>query len=210
LVAGHHPPPDRARPLAEQRASRRAGVSSFGISGTNAHVIIEEAPATERTVDDAKTAWAPPPALPVLLSAKTEAALRAQAERLHQHLASHPELELVDVAYSLATTRSHFNHRATVVAHDPKALLDALEAFSKGSPLPSTMLGQSHFGGKLALLFTGQGSQRPGMGRALYDAFPAFRDALDAVCAHLDEGPANAESRPTLTEGPANAESDPR
>ncbi|MGK3968058.1 type I polyketide synthase [Sorangium sp. So ce118] len=165
---------------------RRAGVSSFGISGTNAHIIVEEAPAAAPApVAHASAAPAPPSALPFVLSAKSEAALRGQAERLLVHLATQPDVSLLDLSYSLATTRSHFEHRAVLVAHDRRALVDALDALAQGRPASNTVLGPRD-GGKLALLFTGQGSQRPGMGRALYDTFPAFRDALDGVCAHLD------------------------
>ncbi|WP_437835908.1 type I polyketide synthase [Sorangium sp. So ce1153] len=165
---------------------RRAGVSSFGISGTNAHVIVEEAPAAAPApVAHASAAPAPPSALPFVLSAKTEAALRGQAERLLAHLAAQPGVSLLDLSYSLATTRSHFEHRAVLVAHDRRALVDALDALAQGRSASDTVLGPRE-GGKLAMLFTGQGSQRPGMGRALYDTFPAFRDALDGVCAHLD------------------------
>ncbi len=163
---------------------RRAAVSSFGISGTNAHVIIEEAPAIESA--PAPTQPSPPlPAWPVLLSAKTEGALHAQAERLREHLRAHDELKLLDVAYSLATTRTHFEERAALVAHNRTELLDALEALAQGRPGPSAARGQCGEG-KLAVLFTGQGSQRAAMGRGLYDAFPVFREAIDAVCAHLD------------------------
>ncbi|HEX9307515.1 MAG TPA: SDR family NAD(P)-dependent oxidoreductase, partial [Anaeromyxobacter sp.] len=164
---------------------RRAGVSAFGISGTNAHVILEEAPPAEAAAE-AKPVRAALPAVPVLVSAKGEAALSAQAERLREHLVAHPELELPDVACSLATTRSHFEHRAAIVAHDRAELLEALAALGEGSPVSGTVLGSADKAGKLAVLFTGQGSQRAGMGRALAEAFPAFRDALDAVCAHLD------------------------
>ncbi|WP_394831348.1 type I polyketide synthase [Pendulispora rubella] len=122
--------------------------------------------------------------MPVLLSAKNEAALRAQAERLREHLVRNPELTTVDVAFSLATTRSHFEHRATFVATDRDALLDAL---AKAVTAPFPPGGGSGWGsGKLAVLFTGQGSQRHGMGRALHDAFPVFRDAFDAVCSRFD------------------------
>ncbi len=124
--------------------------------------------------------------VPILLSARTEAALWAQAERLREHLVAHPELELPDVAYSLATSRSHFEHRAAAVAHDREELLEVLTALANGSPVSGTVLGSADKAGKLAVLLTGQGSQRPGMGRALAEAFPAFRDALDAACAHLD------------------------
>ncbi|WP_394846827.1 SDR family NAD(P)-dependent oxidoreductase [Pendulispora brunnea] len=150
---------------------RRAGVSAFGLSGTNAHVIVEEAPP------------APPIASPpdetttLILSAKTEAALRAQGEQLGAYLEAHPEAGLLDVAYSLATTRSHFEWRAAFVARDREQVREALANLA-----PHHVIGSK----KLAVLFTGQGSQWAGMGRAAYDAFPVFRDALDAVCAQLD------------------------
>ncbi|XXS68128.1 SDR family NAD(P)-dependent oxidoreductase [Sorangium sp. So ce131] len=168
---------------------RRAGVSSFGISGTNAHVLLEEAPAPERPAGAEQSAsargeWAGP--LPVLVSGKSEAALRAQAAELCAHVEAHPEQLLSDVAYSLATARTHFKHRAVVVASEAAALRAALGALGEGKPCAGMAVGQAREGGRLAMLFTGQGSQRPGMGRELYDAYPAFRDALDAVCAQLD------------------------
>ena len=172
-------------PWQRNGAPRRAGVSSFGISGTNAHVILEEAPPVEAPVE-VEPARAALPALPLLLSAKTEAALWGQAERLREHLVAQPELELSDVASSLATARSHFERRAALVARDREEFLDALSALARGTPAPGTVLGSGAQAGKLAVLFTGQGSQRPGMGRALAEAFPPFRDALDAACAHLD------------------------
>ncbi|WP_394839098.1 SDR family NAD(P)-dependent oxidoreductase [Pendulispora rubella] len=174
--------------------ARRAGVSSFGISGTNAHVILEQAPGA--SVDEASSRPRPP-ALPVLLSGKTDEALRAQAERLREHLVARPELELVDLAFSLAETRTHFDHRASFVAHDHADLVSALEAFAARGPAK----GERPAPGKLAVLFTGQGSQRPLMGRALYEAFPVFRDALDAVCTRIDpelEGIYPTAARPRL------------
>ncbi|WP_394839096.1 phosphopantetheine-binding protein [Pendulispora rubella] len=108
---------------------RRAGVSSFGVSGTNAHIILEEAPAAPAAVSGYALTK-----VPVRLSAKTEQALRAQAERLRAHLVDHPELELVDVAYSLATTRAQFKHRAVFVTDDRSELLRALEALAQGQP----------------------------------------------------------------------------
>ncbi|WP_420877998.1 type I polyketide synthase [Sorangium cellulosum] len=175
----------RPWPRREGGASRRAAVSAFGLSGTNAHVVLEEAP-RGREADMAAPPRALPPALPLLLSARTGAALRAQAERLRAHLDARPDLRLVDLACSLATTRAHLERRAAVVARDRAELLDALSALSRGSPAPPGVLGEAEGRGRLALLFPGQGSQRPGAGRALYDAFPIFRDALDAVCGHLD------------------------
>src|SRR5262249_48789364 len=151
------------------------------ISGTNAHVILEEAPVDPCAETAAAEPAAPALAIPIVLSAKSEAALRGQAERLRAHLAAHPALALVDVAYSLATTRSHFEHRAALVARDLGELDAALAAFAQGSG-KTVRSGE----GKLAVLFTGQGSQRPGMGRGLYDAFPVYREALDAACALLD------------------------
>ena len=172
-------------PWPAQDRPRRAGVSSFGISGTNAHVLIEEAPPAEPAAQAAPVA-ASPSALPLLLSAKTEAALRAQAERLRAHVEAHPELGLGDLAYSLAVTRSHFEQRAAMIASDRAGFLDALGALAEGSQASPAVLGEAWLGGKLAVLFTGQGSQHAAMGRALYEAFVIFRDALDGVCARLD------------------------
>ena len=173
----------RPWPRHEDGTPRRGAVSAFGLSGTNAHLILEDAPAVGAEIEPP---LALPPSLPLLVSGKTEAALFAQAERLRAHLGSHPELRLVDVAYSLAATRSHFERRVVVVTHDRAGLVDALGTLAQGNPAPHGVLGEAKSGGKLALLFTGQGSQRPGMGRALYEVFPVFRDALDVVCAHLD------------------------
>src|SRR5262249_33672440 len=145
---------------------RRAGVSAFGISGTNAHVLLEEAPAVPapaRMEETAVLRWWP---LPV--SAKTEVALRAQAERLRAHLDSHPDLPLADLAYSLALTRTHFERRAVVVASDHADLLEALDALARGNSAPNVLLGEGNGLGKLALLFSGQGSQHSCMGWTLY------------------------------------------
>ncbi|WP_394831506.1 SDR family NAD(P)-dependent oxidoreductase [Pendulispora rubella] len=163
---------------------RRAGVSSFGISGTNAHVILEEAPPASA---DARTATAPLlAAWPVLLSAKSQAALSAQATRLREHLAALPDDGIAGAAQALATRRTHFERRAVFVARDRTALLASLEAMARGKPDADTVLGNTEASGKVAFLFSGQGSQYAGMGRALYEALPPFRQALDAVCAELD------------------------
>ncbi|WP_437580044.1 type I polyketide synthase [Sorangium sp. So ce887] len=176
---------DAAEPWArrDEETPRRAGVSAFGLSGTNAHVIVEEAPLARRSA--AAAADAPPPAVPVLLSAKSERGLRAQAERLRAHFTGGAGDALVDVAASLATTRSHFEHRAAIVARDLGALEEALAGLAEGRSPSGTTVSRS-MGGKLALLFTGQGGQRAAMGRGLHGAFSVFRDAFDAACSYLD------------------------
>ncbi|MGX1800657.1 acyltransferase domain-containing protein, partial [Streptomyces albidoflavus] len=154
------------------------GVSSFGFSGTNAHLLLEEPPAPAPT-EEAGTAPAPDTTVPWLLSARTPQALTEQAERLAAHVRDHPELRPADIGLSLATTRTAFAHRLAVAGSSREELLAALER-PAGAPDPAAP------GGRLALLFTGQGAQRAGMGRELYAAYPVFADAFDAVCARVD------------------------
>jgi len=168
---------------ASGRRPRRAGVSSFGISGTNAHVILEEAPT--RVEAPAELAAEAPPAVPVLVSGKGDAALRAQASRVHAHLLARPELGLVDAGFSLATTRAQFERRAAVVASDRDGLLAGLGALIAGAPGPGVFDGRVA-AGRTAFLFTGQGAQRAGMGAGLAAAYPRFAEVLDEVCAELD------------------------
>jgi acyl transferase domain-containing protein/NAD(P)-dependent dehydrogenase (short-subunit alcohol dehydrogenase family)/acyl carrier protein len=168
---------------------RRAGVSSFGISGTNAHVILEEAPPPQAGPRTPQGAQDPPASalsvLPWLVSGRSEAALCAQAERLRAHLESHPELQPLDVAFSLATARAQHEWRAAIVAGDRDGLLAGLAALSRGEPAASVLEGRAT-GGRVAFMLTGQGSQRAGMGAELYEHLPRFRSALDEVCAELD------------------------
>ncbi|MFD8498694.1 SDR family NAD(P)-dependent oxidoreductase [Amycolatopsis sp. NPDC059657] len=152
---------------------RRAGVSSFGISGTNAHIIIEEAPAVEVSEEEVK----PLPAIPLVLSAKSPEALPAQASRLRDYLLANPGLSLLDVASSLVNTRATWAHRAVVVGADRDELLRGLADVG-----PATKIS-----GSTAFLFTGQGAQRLGMGRDLAGSIPVFAEALDAVLAELDK-----------------------
>ncbi|MEU6075143.1 type I polyketide synthase [Micromonospora sp. NPDC047074] len=196
-------------PAGEQ--PRRAGVSSFGMSGTNAHVIIEEAPAespaavppTAPQTDAADTtrsaASVPPPEtpadpapvtgagfVPVLLSARDGEALAAQATRWAGLLDTDPDSALVDIGWSSVTTRGVLEQRAVLVAADRADLLRGLRALAAGEATPGVTAGATRGGGKLAFLFSGQGAQRPGMGRDLAEAFPVFARALAEVSGQLD------------------------
>lgn len=160
---------------------RRAGVSSFGISGTNAHAILEEAPRTRaRTVEPAEP---PHTAVPFLVSANSEPGLRAQAQRLRQWLLEQADLDLRDVARALATTRARLDRRGAVIAADRDELLAGLAEIAAGAPGTITATAGT---GTTALLFTGQGAQRTGMGAGLYAAFDVFAATFDEVCSHID------------------------
>jgi acyl transferase domain-containing protein/aryl carrier-like protein len=169
---------------------RRAAVSSFGISGTNAHLIVDEAP-----IPDPSPALAPAPAGPDtawLLSARDENALRAQANRLTAALGERPETSGHDVAASLATTRSAFPHRAAVTGADRAELLAGLRALAEGSTAPNVLRGTA-VDGRVVMVFPGQGSQWPGMATGLLDTAPVFADRLAecerALRPHLDWSP---------------------
>ncbi|MFG3141017.1 type I polyketide synthase [Streptomyces sp. NPDC048211] len=171
-----------AMPWERGDGPRRAGVSSFGISGTNAHVVIEEAPRSGAGTD----APAPEPAgpVPLPLTARSATALGAQADALRAHAAV-TDAGLLDLGQSLAATRSTFEHRAVVLAADRTELSSGLESLAHGALAGNVTRGAAT-PGRVAFLFTGQGSQYAGMGRELYAAHPAFAEALDEVCAHLD------------------------
>ncbi|MDN3355684.1 type I polyketide synthase [Actinomadura sp. DC4] len=147
---------------------RRAGVSSFGVSGTNAHLILEEAPAPAERAGDV-----PGRVVPWVVSARSEKALRAQAAALAAHVTEHPEPPVADVAWSLATTRSVFEHRAVVVGDDRDDLAAGLRAVADGAPAPAR-------GGRTAWVFGGE-NLAPGAGAELYERFPAFAAAVDEV-----------------------------
>ncbi|MFC7601435.1 SDR family NAD(P)-dependent oxidoreductase [Streptosporangium amethystogenes subsp. fukuiense] len=188
----------------------RAGVSSFGFSGTNAHVIIEQGPGTpdaepgtqERAPADAATGVAP-----VLVSGRTAGALRAQAEQLVSFLDGQPGPGLADTAFSLATTRSAFEHRAVVLADGRDGALAGLGSLVEDLPGAGVVRGVAGAQPELAVLFTGQGSQRAGMGRELYERFPVFAQALDEVVAELDPL-LDGSLREVLFAGPGTAEAE--
>ncbi|WP_394839062.1 SDR family NAD(P)-dependent oxidoreductase [Pendulispora rubella] len=175
-------------PWPENGRPRRAAVSSFGVAGTNAHVILEQVVPPPSPA--ARASSGSPAPLPVVLSGKSEEALYAQAERLREHLEAHPELAIVDVAHSLATTRSHFEHRAAVVAHDRAQLLEDLAALGQGAPGPNVALGQRGDEGKVTFVFPGQGSQWAGMAQSLLETSAVFRAQMEACdrafAAHVD------------------------
>ncbi|MEU8703503.1 SDR family NAD(P)-dependent oxidoreductase, partial [Streptomyces sp. NPDC048680] len=159
-----------SQPWPTGQRPRRAGVSSFGVSGTNAHVVIEEAePAAPIAPRSAAV-------VPWLLSARTETALQAQAERLRAFVADNPGAHPGDVGLTLAAARSRFEYRAAVVGSDLGELLAGLDA---AVPMVARE-------GRTAFLFTGQGAQRVGMGEELAAAYPVFADAYAVVCAEFD------------------------
>ncbi|GAA2483188.1 SDR family NAD(P)-dependent oxidoreductase [Streptomyces longisporus] len=172
----------RAWPRDEERV-RRAGVSAFGISGTNAHVVLEEAP------QDPGRPGADEPTGQTLfpVSARSPEALRGQAERLRQALARQPRLPLSAVASTLTHHRTHFEHRAVLQAAGHDELLDALRGLAAAEPDPDLTIGpqQALTSGKLAFVFPGQGAQWAGMARDLLDSDPVFADELDRCDAAL-------------------------
>ncbi|MFI8263625.1 SDR family NAD(P)-dependent oxidoreductase [Streptomyces sp. NPDC085665] len=171
--------PDHGRP-------RRAGISSFGVSGTNAHVIVEQAPAEEPEPVEGHEL----PAVPLLLSAKTPDAVRGQAARLAAHLAQHPEAGLADIGLSLLRTRSQFEHRAAVVTADRDAALRALQALAADEPAPEVVRGRADVRGKTVFVYPGQGSQWAGMAVELLDTSAVFAERMaqieSAFAPHVD------------------------
>ncbi|WUK86194.1 SDR family NAD(P)-dependent oxidoreductase [Streptomyces sp. NBC_00358] len=162
---------------------RRAAISSFGVSGTNAHTIIEQAPPAPAEEPAGAPADGP---LTWVLSARSDAALQDQAARLLPFVRG--EARSRDVGLSLATTRATMRHRAAVVGENREELLLGLADLAAGTPSSRVLLGRPA-GGKTGFLFSGQGSQRLGMGRELHAAFPVFAAAYDEVCARLDAPP---------------------
>ncbi|MDP9615611.1 SDR family NAD(P)-dependent oxidoreductase [Streptomyces demainii] len=178
-----------ARPWPETGEPRRAGVSSFGVSGTNAHVILEQAPeaeaeeVAEAEANDGPLAW--------VVSGKTGAALRAQAGRLREFVAERPELAPADVALSLASTRSAFEQRAVVIGTGREELLQGLEAVAEGAKAPGVVGGSdAETPGRSVFVFPGQGAQWVGMAVGLLESSPVFAESVAeceaALSAYVD------------------------
>ncbi|UFQ99990.1 SDR family NAD(P)-dependent oxidoreductase [Streptomyces sp. Go40/10] len=229
-AAGAVEPLRESRPWPRTGRPRRAAVSSFGISGTNAHVVLEQAPdtpaATEATADRAPATHPPaaqpthrtgqgtpapaadrprPAALPVPLSAATEAGVRAQALRLAAHLAEHPELAPHDIAFSAATGRAALAGRAVVLADDRAGLLDGLTALAVGRPSPTVVTGTAAAGARrVTFVFPGQGAQWAGMAVPLLETSPAFAarwaQCVRALAPWVDWSPDEAIRSPEALE----------
>ncbi|MGV9820721.1 SDR family NAD(P)-dependent oxidoreductase, partial [Nocardia xishanensis] len=202
-----------AEPWPAGERVRRAGVSSFGASGTNAHVILEEAPASEEAsaepaeqADDRGTQAVASGASPWLISAKTEDGLRAQAAKLLHWVTDNPDLTVDDIGYSLATTRARLDWRGAVVGEDRDTMLAGLAALAEDGPASSAhgVAAGRAVTRKAAFLCTGQGAQRIGMGRELYEAFPVFASALDEICEQFDPLLGGSLKRVMFTGQPAD------
>ncbi len=171
---------NEAMPWERGSQARIAGVSSFGFAGTNAHVILEEAPApSPRPVEqpgDARFSILP-------LSARTPAALVQVADQYRSWLSAHPEATLADVCLTAGVGRAHLEHRAALVVSSRESAVELLGALADDRPAPGLVRGESHDTPKTAWLFTGQGSQYPGMARELYDTEPVFADTLNRCAA---------------------------
>ena len=181
------------RPWAQNGEPRRAGVSSMGIGGTNAHLVLEEAPTAEASEDDGRSHQL------LVLSARSRAALDRATGRLHDHLQAHPEQPLADVAHTLRVGRRGFGERRIVVATDRRSALEAL-ASEDPRQRPTGSAGDPP---EVAFLLPGQGSQYPGMGADLYAQEPVFRRVLDSCCEAL-EPLIGLDLRPLLTEVPGD------
>ena len=163
---------------------RLAGISSFGFGGTNAHVIVSEAPANTQIAPEIEQKPIERPWHLLTLSAKNEEALKASAHRYQQYLTEHPEIRLADVCFTANSRRSHFNHRLALVAKNELEMRQKLEDFCSLEKTKETKNFKKRKSPKIVFLFAGQGCQYVGMGRQLYETQPTFRKTLDR-CAEI-------------------------
>ena len=188
-----------ATPWQRGASPRIAGVSSFGFAGTNAHVILEEAPVTP---DALPVADPDVPRVRVLpLSSRTPAALVQVAQRYRDWLDTHPDAGLADVCFTAGTGRAHLEHRAALVATSRDSAAELLGAVIEDRPAPGLVRGESHDTPKTAWLFTGQGSQYPGMARELFDTEPVFAATLTR-CAEVLDGVLEKPLLDVIFDGP--------
>jgi acyl transferase domain-containing protein/D-arabinose 1-dehydrogenase-like Zn-dependent alcohol dehydrogenase/acyl carrier protein len=166
---------------------RRAGVSAFGVSGTNAHVILEQAPelavveeqpGSESVEDDVVAGVGTAGVVPWVLSSRVADGLPAQAVALRAYLGAHPDVSVADIGFSLATTRGVFDHRGVVLGADRAGLLAGLDSLIDGVPSPDVVSGVVDSRGKIVFVFPGQGSQWVGMGVGLLDSSVVFAERI--------------------------------
>ncbi len=175
----------KATPWQRNGKRRIAGISSFGFAGTNAHVILEEAPNQVAPVPAERPGDRRFSILP--LSARTPAALARLADEYRNWLNAHPEATLADVCFTAGTGRAHLEQRAALVVNSRESAMGLLGALAENRPAPGLFRGESHDVPKTAWLFTGQGSQYPGMARELYDTEPVFAETLNRCAAAVAE-----------------------
>ena len=172
--------PTQPTPWSVDSPKRIGGVSSFGFSGTNAHVVLEEAPLQESQAKDSDLDERPCHIL--TLSAKCEEALQELAQRYEEFIKNNSTAEIADVCFSANTGRSHFNHRLAIITSDQQELADKLAKIIAGEETNGVFSGTLSSNSKsplIAFLFTGQGSQYLNMGRQLYETQSVFRQTLD-------------------------------
>ena len=177
--------PTKAEPWETNGKKRIAGVSAFGFSGTNAHVILEEAPEVERKLADVQR-----PHHLLTLSAKNDAALHELVQRYLDHSKENEQVLLEDISYTSHVGRAHFDHRLSVVCDSHAQLQQRLTDFLENDIVNGIQQGQTHESAtpaKIVFLFTGQGSQYAGMGQQLYATAPVFKEAIDTCSKYLEE-----------------------